>query len=322
MADANAPTSMARHSRLRSLINHARELAAGDPPAIGLVHPCDALALQAAASIRDAGVARPVLIGNPDLIARVADAAGVDSRDFEIVDAPREAPAAAQRATELARDGILRALMKGSLHTDELMSAVVDRANGLRGENRISHAFLFDLPCYHKLLALADCVVNIAPNLKTKHDILSNAIGLLQRVGIEQPKVAIVAAVETINPAIQATVDAQELVRLGEAGHWPGAIVEGSLGFDNAFSLEAARTKKIDSRCAGDFDLMLVPDLNAGNLLYKSFIYVGGGECAGLVLGARTPIVLTSRADSLTARVASVALAVVSSRQTESAQAY
>jgi phosphate acetyltransferase/phosphate butyryltransferase len=272
------------------------------------------MALQAAACILDEGVARPVLVGNPSLIARAADAAGVDEHAFEIIPTEPQPAAAARRATILARDGELRALMKGSLHTDELMAAVVDKANGLRGDGRISHAFLFDLPRYHKMLGLSDCVVNISPSLEVKQDILSNAIALLRRLGLEHPKVAVIAAVETLNPAIPATVHAQELVRLGQAGRWPGAIVEGSLGFDNAFSMEAARTKRIDSRCAGDFDLMLVPDLNAGNLLYKSFIYVGGGECAGLVIGARAPIVLTSRADSLTSRLASVALAVVASR--------
>jgi phosphate acetyltransferase/phosphate butyryltransferase len=201
--------------------------------------------------------------------------------------------------------------MKGSLHTDELMAAAVNKEHGLRGSSRISHAFVFDLPRYHKLLALADCVVNIAPDLKTKKDILGNAVGLLHKLGIAQPKVGIVAAVEVVNPAIPATLDAQALVEMAHAGAWPGAIVEGPFGFDNAFSAEAARIKKIDSQVAGDADLLLMPDLNAGNMLYKSFNYVGGGDCAGLVLGAQVPIVLTSRADSLQSRMASVALAVL-----------
>jgi phosphate acetyltransferase len=201
--------------------------------------------------------------------------------------------------------------MKGSLHTDELMSAVVDRHAGLRGDARISHAFLFDLPRYPKLLALADCVVNISPNLATKRDILGNAVGLLQALGIARPKVGIVAAVETVNPAIPATLDAQALVDAAKEGAWPGAIVEGPFGFDNAISAEAARIKKITSEVSGDADLLVMPDLNAGNMLYKSFVYVGGGDCAGLVLGARVPVVLTSRADSALARIASVALAVL-----------
>jgi len=202
-------------------------------------------------------------------------------------------------------------LMKGSLHTDELMAAVVNKDTGLRGSSRISHAFVFDLPRYHKLLALADCVVNIAPDLKTKKDIVGNAVALLHKLGIAQPKVGIVAAVEVVNPSIPATLDAQALVEMALAGAWPGAIVEGPFGFDNAFSAEAARIKKIESKVAGDADLLLMPDLNAGNMLYKSFNYVGGGDCAGLVLGARVPIVLTSRADSLQSRMASVALAVL-----------
>ncbi len=195
--------------------------------------------------------------------------------------------------------------MKGSLHTDELMSAVVRRSSGLRTDRRISHAFVFDLPRYPKLLALADCVVNIAPDVRTKRDIVGNAVRLLQDLGIAHPKVAIVAAVETVNPAIPATMDAQALVALARDGEWPGAIVEGPFGFDNAISAEAARIKRIESTVSGDADLLLMPDLNAGNMLYKSFNYIGGGDCAGLVLGARVPIVLTSRADSMQSRMAS-----------------
>ena len=221
-----------------------------------------------------------------------------------------DARASAERAVALARDGAVGALMKGSLHTDELMSAVVRNHTGLRGERRLSHAFVFDAPRYPKLIALADCVVNIAPDLRVKRDILFNAVALLRdALDIEQPKVGVVAAVETVNPTIQATVDAAALAAEAASGAFAPAIVEGPLGFDNAISAAAARTKGIDSRVAGDADLLLVPDLNAGNLLYKSFVYIGGAECAGLVLGARVPIVLTSRADSLLARVASVALA-------------
>lgn len=300
------------HPRLAGLVARARAQAGDDPPAIGLVHPCDALALQAAEAVRAAGIARPLLIGDRGAIDRAADAAGIALRGYELVHADEGAPGAARRATALARNGALAALMKGSLHTDELMSAVVNKQDGLRGDTRISHAFVFDLPRYPKLLALADCVVNIAPDLRTKRDILGNAVVFLQRLGIAEPKVGVVAAVESVNPAIPATLDAQALVELSAQGHWPGAIVEGPFGFDNAISAEAARVKGMHSRVAGDADLLLMPDLNAGNMLYKSFVYVGGGDCAGLVLGARVPIVLTSRADSLQARVASVALAVLS----------
>ena len=299
------------HPRLQALMARAIAQAGNSPDALGLVYPCDALALDAARRIAHSGMARPVLIGPASLIAAAADAAQVDVRDFELIDSGSAAPDAALRACGLARSGDVRALMKGSLHTDELMAAVVNKEAGLRGSSRISHAFVFDLPRYHKLLALADCVVNIAPDLKTKKDILGNAVALLHKLGIAQPKVGIVAAVEMVNPSIPATLDAQALVDMARAGAWPGAIVEGPFGFDNAFSAEAARIKKIESRVAGDADLFIMPDLNAGNMLYKSFNYVGGGDCAGLVLGARVPIVLTSRADSLQSRMASVALAVL-----------
>ena len=299
------------HPRLQALMARAIAQAGNSPDALGLVYPCDALALDAAQRIQDSGMARPVLIGPASRIAAAADAAQVDARDFELIDSGNAAPDAALHACTLARSGDVRALMKGSLHTDELMAAVVNKETGLRGSSRISHAFVFDLPRYHKLLALADCVVNIAPDLKTKKDIVGNAVALLHKLGIAQPKIGIVAAVEVVNPSIPATLDAQALVDMARTGAWPGAIVEGPFGFDNAFSAEAARIKKIESQVAGDADLLLMPDLNAGNMLYKSFNYVGGGDCAGLVLGARVPIVLTSRADSLQSRMVSVALAVL-----------
>ena len=302
---------LSSHPRLAALVADARERASHHALVIGLVYPGDALALGAARQIAEAGIARPLLIGPRDAILRAAEAAQVDARDFEIVDAGDTPAEAARQATALVRQGVLGALMKGSLHTDELMAAVVHRDHGLRGDTRISHAFLFDLPRYPKLIALADCVVNIAPDLKTKRDILSNGVRLLQALGIARPKVGIVAAVETVNPAVPATLDAQALVEMARAGAWPGVIVEGPFGFDNAISAEAARIKKIDSQVAGDADLLLMPDLNAGNMLYKSFNYIGGGDCAGLVLGARVPVVLTSRADSLRSRLASVALAVL-----------
>nr|WP_256364446.1 bifunctional enoyl-CoA hydratase/phosphate acetyltransferase [Rhizobacter sp. Root404] len=301
---------------MAALVAQAREHAAANgAPRIGIVYPGDALALQAAAAILDAGIATPVLIGPREVVARAAEAAGVDLQRFELIETPDVPAEAALRATSLARSGQVQALMKGSLHTDELMSAIVHKGTGLRGHTRISHAFVFDLPRYPKLLALADCVVNIAPHLPAKRDILTNAIGLLQALGIAHPKVGIVAAVETVNPAIPATLDANALVEEARSGAWPGAIVDGPFGFDNAISAEAARIKKIDSAVPGDADLLLMPDLNAGNMLYKSFNYIGGGDCAGLVLGATVPVVLTSRADSLQSRIASVALAVLAGGQ-------
>ncbi|GAP37974.1 bifunctional enoyl-CoA hydratase/phosphate acetyltransferase [Piscinibacter sakaiensis] len=294
------------HPRLDELVARARVAAGDAPPRLALVWPCDALAAEAAQAIADAGIARPVLFGPA---ARLGALAG----RFEHVDTPDEPAAAARAAVLAAREGRVAALMKGSLHTDELMSAVVARDTGLRGARRISHVFLFDLPRYPKLLALADCVVNIAPDLKTKQHILANALDLLRALGTAAPKVGIVTAVETVNPAIPATLDARELVALADAGEFGAAIVEGPFGFDNAYSAEAARIKGLSSRVAGDADLLLMPDLNAGNMLYKSFVYVAGGDCAGLVLGARVPIVLTSRADSAQARLASAALAVLTS---------
>lgn len=314
-AGKTAPVATAAppHPRLHSLIARARAATGASPRSLAMVYPCDAPALQAARDISTAGIARPVLVGPADAIRRAADAARVEIGAFELVAAGSDAAdtrSAAQRAVDMARDGAVAALMKGSLHTDELMSAVVARDTGLRGQRRISHAFIFDLPRYHKVLALADCVVNIAPDIKTKRDILSNALDLLQVLEVTHPKVGIVAAVESVNPAIPATLDAQLLVAEHRAGAWPQAVVEGPFGFDNVISAEAARIKKMRSAVAGDPDLLLLPDLNAANMLYKSFIYIGGGECAGLVLGTRVPVVLTSRADSSLARLASAALAV------------
>lgn len=300
-AAAPAPVT---HARLAALVERARQRVAGGAlPRVALVWPCDALAHEAAAAMAAAGIATPVLVG---------PAARIGATPFEVVDTPDVPTEAARISVAMAREGRVAALMKGSLHTDELMSAVVARETGLRGARRISHAFVFDLPSYPKLLALADCVVNIAPDLKTKHDILANALDLLRALGLARPKAGIVTAVETVNPAIPATLDAQALAAQAREGAFGDALVEGPFGFDNAFSAEAARIKGMRSEVAGDADLLLMPDLNAGNMLYKSFVYAAGGDCAGLVLGTRVPVVLTSRADSLQARIASVALAVLS----------
>jgi phosphate acetyltransferase len=300
-----------RFPHLASLVVRARAQAASGPKRIGLVYPCDAMALEAAAAIEHAGLGRVVLIGPHATIRRLAEKRALDLSGMELVSTGDAPAAAACAAAALARDGALDVLMKGSLHTDELMAAVVRKDAGLRTDRRISHVFVFDLPRYHKPLALADCVVNISPDARVKADILTNAIDLLKRIGVRHPKVGVVAAVETVNPAIPATVDAETLVARHNAGEWSGATIEGPFGFDNVISSEAARMKKLDSRVSGDADLLLMPDLNAGNMLYKSFSYIGGGDCAGLVLGAKVPIVLTSRADSLAARTASAALSVL-----------
>lgn len=297
------------HPRMDALIAGVRS----DLP-LAIVLPADAASMQSAALIAAHGLARPLLVGPRDLLARAADAAAVALDGFEVVDVdarPAEAGrAAARRAAELASGGNAVALMKGSLHTDELMAEVVRRESGLRTARRISHAFVFDLPRYHKLLAVADCVVNVAPGLMEKRDILDNAIGLLHSLGIARPRVAIVAAVETVNPAMPATLEAAALVQMSARNQLPLAQVDGPFGFDNAISAESAHTKGIVSEVAGDPDLLLVPDLHCGNILYKSFIYIGGGECGGIVLGARVPVALNSRADSQHTRLASAALAV------------
>ena len=316
------------HPRLLALIDRARAPAGTSLPRVAIVYACDTLALQAAHKLQNERLAQPLLVGPRETVLRAAVEAQLDISNFEIVRTDQAPTDAALRAAKLVRDGTVCALMKGSLHTDELMSAVVHKSYGLRAQGdqgdkgdkgaqatRISHAFIFDLPRYHKLLALADCVVNISPDLKAKRDILGNAVALLQRLGITEPKVGIVAAIETVNAAIPATGDAQALVALAQHGQWPGAIVEGPFGFDNAISAEAARVKGMKSRVAGDADLLLMPDLNAGNMLYKSFNYIGGGDCAGIVLGATAPVVLTSRADSALSRLASVALALLATKR-------
>ncbi|MFO0124607.1 MAG: bifunctional enoyl-CoA hydratase/phosphate acetyltransferase [Betaproteobacteria bacterium] len=294
---------------LDALVQRARSLGGGTR--VALVHPCDVLAMEAAFAIAQAGVATPVLVGPSGPILAAADLAGVDARAFEHIEVDG-AMQSAWHAAKLARDGAVGVLMKGALHTDELMSMVVHRDAELRGATRMSHVSLFDLPRYPKLLSLTDCGVNIAPDLHVKRDIVTNAVRLLQALGVARPKVGIVAAVETVNPAIRATLDAAALVQMAIDGAWPGAIVEGPLGLDNAISSEAARIKKIESRVCGDADLLVVPDLNSGNALYKAFGYIGGGDCASLVVGARVPVALTSRADSIGARVASAAAAVLS----------
>jgi phosphotransacetylase len=234
----------------------------------------------------------------------------------EFVDTGDAPGAAARAAVADAVRGRTRALMKGSLHTDELLSAVVARDSGLRGESRITHTFVFDMPRYDKLLAVSDAVINIAPDVRTKSDAIFNACELLRALQVEQPRVAIVAAVESINPAIAVTVDAQALVELARTGRFGHALVEGPMGFDVAMSGRAAQIKGIASQVAGSPDLIVVPELNAGNILYKSLVYMAGAECAGVVQGAKLPVILTSRADSAFSRLASCALASVAAAET------
>jgi phosphotransacetylase len=253
------------------------------------------------------GIIQPVLVGPEDRIRSIARAEGIDISRYRIVPVPHS-HAAAAKAVELARTGEVDALMKGSLHTDELMGAVVKSETGLRTGRRISHAFIMDVPAYPRPILITDAAINIFPNLEDKAGIVQNAIDLAHVLGVERPKVAILSAVETINPKLSSTLDAAALCKMADRGQITGAILDGPLAFDNAVSLAAAQTKGISSPVAGQADILLVPDLEAGNMLAKQLSYLAGAESAGIVLGTRVPIVLTSRADSVRTRLASTAV--------------
>ncbi|MEO7278811.1 MAG: bifunctional enoyl-CoA hydratase/phosphate acetyltransferase [Casimicrobium sp.] len=300
----------AAHPRLTALITSARE---AQPTATAIVYPKDAMVVEAALVAARLGIIEPVFYG-PAAARDFLGAAGAWPAQYRWVDTGDSPRAAALMAIADAASGRVAMLMKGSLHTDELLGAVVARDSGLRGTGRLTHTFVFDLPRYHKLLAVTDAVVNISPDLQTKAESLIHAIALMQKIGVATPKIAVLAAVETVNASIPATVDARTLTEWGVEGRFGAALVDGPLGFDNAISVHAAETKGIVSAVAGDPDILLAPDLNCGNILYKSFVYIGGGECAGVVQGSRVPIVITSRADSLFSRVASCALARISLR--------
>ncbi len=299
------------YPRLDDLAQRAR---ASGAIKVGVVYPCEASALAATFQAADLGFIDPVLIGPSAVIHRLAEEAGLALGEREIVEAA-DPLAAARRGVALAGVGEVAALMKGSLHTDELLGAVVGRDSPLRMGRRTSHVFWFDCPAYHKPLMLTDAVVNIAPGLMEKADIVRNAIDLAHRLGNPMPKVAILAAVETVNPALPSTIDAAALCKMADRGQITGAVLDGPLGFDNAVSLTSATTKGIVSLVAGEPDILVVPNLDAGNSLYKSLVYLGGAACAGLVLGARVPIILTSRADSVQARIASCALATLAAAE-------
>jgi phosphotransacetylase len=255
------------------------------------------------------GLIIPILVGPRNKIEATAKAAGIDVSNFQIVDVPHS-HAAAVKAVELLREARAEVLMKGSLHTDELMAAVVARDKGLRTARRISHVFVMDVPTYHKVLIVTDGAINIAPTLEDKVDICQNAIDLAISLGREKPKVAILAAVETVTSKMPATIDAAALCKMAERGQITGGILDGPLAFDNAISKQAAETKGIHSEVAGDPDILLAPDLEAGNILAKQLTFLANADSAGLVLGARVPIILTSRADSVRSRIASCAVAM------------
>jgi phosphotransacetylase len=280
------------------------------PVPTAVAHPCEATALSGAIEAGEARLINPILVGPAAKIEAVAKSAGIDLGSAEIVDT-EHSHASAAKAVALIREGRAELLMKGSLHTDELLSAVVARETGLRTGRRISHVFLMDVPAYHKVLVVTDAAINIAPTLDDKVDICQNAIDLAIALGLEKPKVAILAAVETVTSKMPATIDAAALCKMADRGQIKGGILDGPLAFDNAISKEAAEIKGIKSPVAGDPDILLVPDLEAGNMLAKQLRFLANADSAGLVLGARVPIILTSRADTVRSRIASCAVAMI-----------
>ena len=275
-----------------------------------VAHPCEESALAGAIEAGAMGLIVPILVGPASKIREVAKKGGIDLGKTRIVDVPHS-HAAAAKAVELVRQGEAELLMKGSLHSDELLSAVIAKETGLRTGRRLSHVFIMDVPTYHKVLIVTDAAINIAPTLEDKVDICQNAIDLAVSLGNKRPKVAILAAVETVNSKMQATIDAACLCKMAERGQITGGVLDGPLAFDNAISAEAAKMKGIRSEVAGDPDILLVPDLEAGNMLAKQLTFLANADSAGLVLGARAPIILTSRADSVRSRIASCAVALM-----------
>ena len=300
----NDMTGTGKYERL---LERCRGLA---PIPTSVAYPCEATALAGAIDAGRDGLITPILVGPAAAIAEVAKAAGITLGDAKIVDVP-DSRAAAAKAVELVRTGEAELIMKGSLHSDEILGAVIAKETGLRTGRRLSHVFLMDVPTYHKVLLITDGAINIAPTLEDKVDICQNAIDLARTFGVERPKVAILAAVETVNSKMPATLDAAALCKMADRGQIRGGILDGPLAFDNAISKEAAKIKGIKSEVAGDPDVLLAPDLEAGNMVAKLLSFLAKADSAGLVLGARVPVILTSRADSLRSRIASCAVAVL-----------
>ena len=292
---------------LQLLLAHVAHM---QPIRVAVAHPCDGLSLSAALEARHAGLIEPVLVGPQARLEAIAREAELDLANVAIVDTPHS-HAAAQQAVALAANGEVEALMKGSLHTDELMSALVSSAAGLRTKRRVSHCFLLQTPAYPRPFIVTDAAINIAPTLEQKADIIRNAIELAQVIGVREPKVAILAAVETVSPTMTATLDAAALCKMADRGQITGGLLDGPLAFDNAVSIAAARIKGIVSEVAGQADILVVPDLESGNMLAKQLIFLGGAASAGIVLGAKVPVILTSRADSRDTRIASCAIALM-----------
>ncbi len=278
-----------------------------------VVHPCDEPSLSGLVEAADLGLIAPVLVGPAARIKALAHQFNLDISAFDIVDAPHSHASAAE-AVRLVREGRVECLMKGSLHSDELLGAVVAREGGLRTARRISHCFVIDVPTYPEMLIVSDAAVNIAPTLADKADIVQNAIDLALALGIQEVRVAILSAVETVNPKVPSTIEAAALCKMADRGQITGGILDGPLALDNAINLQAAEIKHINSPVAGRANVLIVPDMESGNILTKSLTFLAGAAAAGIVLGARVPIVLTSRADPVSSRLASCAVAALVAR--------
>jgi phosphate acetyltransferase len=293
------------HEKYERLLERAKAL---PPLPTAVAHPCDESSLTAAVDAARSGLLTPLLVGPGARIKAVAEKSGLDLAGMEIVDVPHSY-AAAERAVELAREGRAEALMKGSLHSDELLGEVIKRDTGLRTARRISQCFIMDVPDYAEALIITDAAVNIAPTLEEKADIVRNAIDLAHALGVTEVRVAILSAVETVNPSMPSTIEAAALCKMADRGQITGGTLDGPLALDNAISAEAARIKGIRSSVAGRANVLVAPDLEAANMLAKSLSFLAKADAAGIVLGARVPIILTSRADSVTTRLASYAVA-------------
>jgi phosphate acetyltransferase len=305
-----SPAAQRVYTHIGALEARARQR---KPIPVAVAYPCDADSLGAALEAAKTGFIVPTLVGPQARIRAVATELQVELGSATLVDTTDSGEAAARRAVELASQGAVQALMKGCLSTDAILSAVLGRDAGLRTDRRLSHVFLLDIPGRETPLLLTDAVINVTPTLADKRDIVQNAIDLAHKLDLPCPRVAIVCAVEKVNPAMPSTVEAAALCKMAQRQQITGALLDGPLGFDNAVSLAAARTKKIESEVAGHADVIVVPNLEAGNILYKSLVYLAHSECAGIVLGAKVPVILTSRAESRCSRVASCALAVLGS---------
>lgn len=301
------------HPHLKALVDAAK---ACGPLRVAIAYPCDTASLGATIEAARVGLIVPILVGPRARMEAAAQHGGLNLSVCEFLYTDDDPRAAATQAANLCRNGTAAALMKGSLHTDELLGAAVSREAGLRGRSRASHAFVLDVPGVERPLVLTDCVVNIEPGLMEKRDIAQNAIHFAQAIGIENPRLAILSAVENINPAIASTLDAAALCKMADRGQITGAVLDGPLAYDNAISSVSALNKGIVSEVAGRPDILLLPNLEAGNMIYKQLVYMAGAECAGLVLGMKVPVILTSRSDSITARITSCALAVLVAART------